>query len=94
MGCSVVIPFQMMEAPIAEIEKRVMDSAKDVAESSTCFLRINRLHSGEGVQFNNDVGDVHLMSKNDAIFQGNRFNCIRRVMGWQGFAQSRSDMST
>ena len=72
----------MMEAPATEEEERPMDFVEDVAERSTFFLCNNRLHSGERVQLNNDARDVHLMSEDDAIFQGNGFNCIRRVVGW------------
>ena len=46
MGCSFVIPFQMMETPTAEMEERALDSAEDMAEHSTFFLCIHRLHSG------------------------------------------------
>ena len=44
--CYVVFPFQMMNFPAIEGEKKVLNSAKDVSKGAISFLCLNRLHNG------------------------------------------------
>ena len=94
MGCSVAVPFQMMETPTTKIKERTMDSIEYVSKRSVGFLCTNRLHSGEGVQLKQDTGDIHLVSQNDAIFQGDGFCCVGGVVYREGPAQCCCDVPT
>lgn len=86
MSCFVDILFQMMQASATKLKERAMDSTEYVAKKSACFLCTNRLHSREGVRLKHDSKDIHLMGQNDAIFQGNGFDCIRGVICWERLA--------
>lgn len=74
----------MMEALGTKLKEKAMDSTEYVANRSACFLCTNGLHNGEGVRLKHDPKDIHLMGQNDAIFQGNDFECVKGVICREG----------
>ena len=69
----------MMEALATEIKERALDFAEDWSRGPPVFFAI--IDCTVEREFDSIMTrDVHLMSKNDVIFQGNGFNRIRRVV--------------
>ena len=91
VGCSVVIPFQVVKTPAAKKEQRAMNSIDDMAKRTSRFHSNHILHLCKGVRFKDYSGKIHFMCQDNTIFQSKNFN-FRGVRGWQRFAQSCSDM--
>ena len=50
MSVFVIVPFQMLQFPVAKVVKGDKDSLEDVAKFPTKLLRVNGLDYGQGIR--------------------------------------------